>query len=129
MSRQSDAIRFVTTAVMWAAATIIVLAVTITGSIDFIMLGIILGCTMLATAAVWNGGIERGSSQRTEAMHADDAAETEKMKRDERIERMLARLSAEEREELRARLTTSEGELTLDEMLHSQADARRRGAQ
>ncbi|GIL12608.1 MAG: hypothetical protein BroJett038_13280 [Chloroflexota bacterium] len=135
--------RLISTAVIWTALTIILVAMVVNNALDFWlaqhryasrqkkvamvvnnaldfwMAALTIGSGVGVTAVVWFS--QMGNSQ------ADRLAEAEKVKRRGRVDRVLERLNEAELAELRARLAETDGELlTLEELVQDE-DRRTRG--
>ncbi|HEX2907462.1 MAG TPA: hypothetical protein VHO69_11410 [Phototrophicaceae bacterium] len=116
----SNLARMVSTVVIWTGLTIMAITGMITGAfIDFWMALLVVGAATVATTFIWGSG--RASS-------ADiNLQNLEKQKREDKVERVLNKLSKAELAELRARLSESDGELlTLEELVEEQ-ERRTRG--
>lgn len=111
--------RLISTAVIWTALTIILVAMVVNNALDFWMAALTVGSGVGVTAVVWFS--QPGNSQ------AARLAEAEKAKRRGRVDRVLERLNEAELAELRARLAETDGELlTLEELVQDE-DRRTRG--
>jgi hypothetical protein len=96
------------TLLIWAAFTVIAVVALLAQQFNFVVAIVLGGASMLATAAVWQ--------------HADNPHQSEeraeKNKRRSKVETLLERLDERELDELRARLSDSDGEMvSLDEVL------------
>lgn len=108
--------RMISTVIIWAALTAIAMTAIISGAeVNFIVAAIVMGTAMVATISIWDKA-EKGEEK-----------SAEKLKRRGRVDRMLESLSDAELDELRARLTESDGEMVgLDELLQEQRRRTRR---
>jgi flagellar biosynthesis component FlhA len=106
--------RMIATGIIWAAITAIMMTMMITQSdLNFIIVAILAGAAWFATDTVWSSG-------KNEAKAAQE--ESEKAKRQTKVERLVDTLSQQELNELRSRLVAdSDGELvSLDDVLSEQ---------
>ncbi len=99
---------------IWVAFTIVSVAAIVNsaviGGLLFLIMILLTGGVVTATQSIWKG------------VETDKQSETEKSKRQGNLDRVMARLSEQDIEELRARLIAdSDGEaVSLDELLQRQ---------
>lgn len=108
--------RLITTAIIWTALAVMGITAMVTNTdLDFWVVLIGLAAGTVSTMFIWDD-------------HATGVAgSAEKSKRSGRVDRVLEKLNNAELEELRARLTESDGEmLTLDQLL-AERERRMRG--
>lgn len=97
---------------IWVAFTVVSVASIVNseviGGFLFLIMILLVGAAVSATQAVWKGA------------GADKRGESEKSKRQDRLDKVIAKLSDEDIDELRARLLADgDGEaVSLDELLH-----------
>lgn len=125
---EAQPFRMISTAIIWAAITTIMVAMIVTGTeLNFLVVGILAGAAWFATDAVWSSA--KGESNRaaiTRRVSATVSRVDDKDKRDQRMERLVSELSPEERRQLRNRLVRDDGELvSMDDLMDEQAEARR----
>lgn len=124
----SQPFRMISTAIIWGAITIIMLAMIFSGTeLNFIIVGILALMSWFATDAVWDGAKQPNSRAETRMRSAPEA---EKDKRDQRVEQLVGSLSREELRQLRSRLVSeTDGEIiSMDELLDEQEPPRRGSA-
>ena len=97
---------------IWVAFTVVAVAAIVNsaviGGLLFLIMILLTGGAVTATQSIWKSD------------ENDRQSESEKSKRNDKLDRVMARLSDQDIEELRARLLSdSDGEaVSLDELLH-----------
>ncbi|MBL8162863.1 MAG: hypothetical protein JNJ61_12820 [Anaerolineae bacterium] len=103
------------TLLIWAAFTVISVVALIAQQFNIPIVVVLAGASMFATMSVWESAKKADSDEKV----------AEKSKRRTKVENMLAKLDERELDELRARLSDSDGEMvSLDDVLDERRRAR-----